>query len=711
MLRLLRLPRRLRSGSERERGQALPLFALMIFVITGSVAIVTDVSWFWVNNQRMQRAADAASLAGAVYLPGDVPGAYSAARASAAQNGYTNGVGGVLVTPVQDPGNRRRLNVTVSGPVSTYFARVFGLNTIQESALSKAEFTLPVPMGSPQVYYGLGTFLKTINTSTTASVNGDSGWRTASTVPSTVWTTPLNANGTSDTNYAVSPVTNGTSQQWSGLGIFGQLPVPTGSQTLTITGLELELRHLLTGSGNSTTCQTQAALSWDNGTTWSTTQNVTTTTLKVLKTFGTAASTASWGAHVWIAADFNNFRVRLTFNKPDFNCGASRILDIDTMRVRASYSLATTTVTTTVSGPQTINDPNGSALTSQGFWGAVITLGGSRENGDEFSPANDNLKGTSNPEYDAGGYDYTVILGSNGKLELFDPTFCETGSNASGGNLGAGDHWIGGPPNGVTTVFSLWNENGTAYTTVDDTQVATSGATFANQIGSDQSGNMGNPGHRTNTTPAVPDCSADPYHNAWYTMPGATGLAAGRYRLNVVTSAPGNASTNAENMWSAWVSSGGSPQVYGEGKMAAYNNLTAGTQLFYLAQIDRENAGKTMEITLFDPGDVSGDAYLRILSPNGNAYNYATFSYIADNGLTGTNVNVIQTASVAGGSRFQDAAIVIDVPLPTGYGSSGLTPPGESSAGWWKIEYQVNGGNDTTTWQVAIRGSPVHLVR
>ena len=60
--------------------------------------------------------------------------------------------------------------------------------------------------------------------------------------------------------------------------------------------------------------------------------------------------------------------------------------------------------------------------------------------------------------------------------------------------------------------------------------------------------------------------------------------------------------------------------------MVAYTNLVAGNQLFYLAQIGAENAGKTMEITLFDPGDVSGNAYLKILSPDGNAYNYATFS-------------------------------------------------------------------------------------
>lgn len=87
--------------------------------------------------------------------------------------------------------------------------------------------------------------------------------------------------------------------------------------------------------------------------------------------------------------------------------------------------------------------------------------------------------------------------------------------------------------------------------------------------------------------------------------------------------------------FSIYTSSAGKPRVYGGGKMAAYTNLAAGKQSFYLAQIGNEHAGKTMDITLFDPGDVSGDAFLRILSPNGNAYNYATFSYTADAQCTG----------------------------------------------------------------------------
>ena len=66
--------------------------------------------------------------------------------------------------------------------------------------------------------------------------------------------------------------------------------------------------------------------------------------------------------------------------------------------------------------------------------------------------------------------------------------------------------------------------------------------------------------------------------------------------------------------------------------------------------------------------------------------------------------------SATGGSFFNDALITIEIPLPNTYGATGLTPPGETGAGWWKIEYTVAGGNDTTSWQVDIQGNPVHLL-
>ncbi len=305
------------------------------------------------------------------------------------------------------------------------------------------------------------------------------------------------------------------------------------------------------------------------------------------------------------------------------------------------------------------------------------------------------------------------------------------GNNAAGIPQGTGDHWLSGT-NAVSTYYTVWNTQGTPWTS-DDTQVASSGTLFENQQGSDV----------TNGGPAVgggvTDCGASAYHDKWWLVGQGVGstassLAAGTYLVQVNTTnqsnASINASTNAENMFSIMATGGGTAAVHGSGRMAAYNNLAMGTQKFYLAQIDQTAAGKTLEIDLFDPGDVNGGAWLRVLSPDGNVYNPATFNFTADanasSGHTsGSSVTCIQTNggstsgltppagcpnATSGGSFFQNSWIKILIPLPTTYGSGGLTPPSESQAGWWKIEYTVGGGSDLTTWEVNVLGNPVHLV-
>ena len=107
-----------------ERGQVLVLFVLVSTVLLGAAAIVTDASWLYVSQQRMQRAADAAALAGAVYLPGDPSRAYATARAESAKNGYAHGVDTVVVDPSTDSANPRRLIVDIDQNVDTYFARL-----------------------------------------------------------------------------------------------------------------------------------------------------------------------------------------------------------------------------------------------------------------------------------------------------------------------------------------------------------------------------------------------------------------------------------------------------------------------------------------------------------------------------------------------------------------------------------------------------------
>ena len=150
------------------------------------------MSWYWANTLRVQRTADAAALAGVVDLPGNVSGAESIAVTAAGQNGYTltNGCQADGVTPSSTPGicavpdaaNDRQLDVTVSAPVNTFFMRLVGINSITATRHSKAKYELPVPMGSPLNYYGVGDLY--INTAA-APVRRPAARRPASTMAET----------------------------------------------------------------------------------------------------------------------------------------------------------------------------------------------------------------------------------------------------------------------------------------------------------------------------------------------------------------------------------------------------------------------------------------------------------------------------------------------------------------------------------------------
>ncbi len=384
-------------------------------------------------------------------------------------------------------------------------------------------------------------------------------------------------------------------------------------------------------------------------------------------------------------------------------------------------------------------------LASKGFWGALQSSGDLHNEGDAFTPYNDTLNpgsntaGGTNPDYDSVPYNYEVVVPANGgAVYIFDPTFCPVG-----GGFGTGDHYnadnsrqyggTAGKYYSVSTYYTLFNTNNTSFSTADDTQVAASGSLFQQEFQLDNSATYGTP-----SGPKVADTSTDGktavdcgagaiaspvvggyWHNKWW--PLATGLAAGTYRVQVQSASVGavNWKAQAENAWSIEVTDGGgtSPEVHGLGRMAGYNILGSGFQRMYLAQIDQTAAGKTIEIDLFDPGDVSGNAFLRVLSPDGNAYNYATFDYSTTPTARRATVTPARGPGEpssrpqrAAASSFNNTWLKIQIPLPSTYGSTGLTPAGETQSGWWKIEYQVAGGNDTTTWEVNVLGNPVHLV-
>ncbi len=514
------------------------MISLLLTALLGFVGVVVDVGWYELNLVRVQRAADAAALAGVVYLPGNPSGGATAARNEAAKNGYASGVGGVVVTANQDAGNDKVMLSRVSAPVNTFFARLFGVDTFTATRNARAEFILPVPMGSPLDYWGIHVLCR----------NTDDNNAVPSTCP--------------------------------------QVPSATGVGTL-----------------------------------------------------GTL-----------------------------------------------------------------------------GYWGAIEMKGTQRANGDAYSTFYNG--GTSlNGGFDPLGYSYIVEIpagAAGGAVWVYDPLFCATGAGGSTSparRLGVGDFWLG-THTAVTTEFKLWDMQGTPYTTVDDTLVASDGGLFSSMDHVDKStsyrGNQdyGNGYNGSSSS----DCATSPYHNAWWRL--ASGLGPGLYRLQAVTSS-GTTSQNAVNNFGLQVTlgSGSGARVYGQTRMCVYNAIS-GTSTFYLAQVDAVHAGKTLEIKLFDPGDIASTT-LKVRMPTATGYTDATFSYTATGAtapgtISGGPVTSLATSN-ARTNFYNNQWLTITVNIPTSYVAP--TPPGEPGPGWWKIQYVTTGkGQDVTTWEVNIRGNPVHLV-
>ncbi|MDQ6794773.1 MAG: pilus assembly protein TadG-related protein [Chloroflexota bacterium] len=416
------------------------------------------------------------------------------------------------------------------------------------------------------------------------------------------------------------------------------------------------------------------------------------------------------------------------------NAESDRRLDVTISRQFGTFflrvvGLDTVRVTRTATAEYTLPVPMGSPLSTYGdnsgfFWAAAEAEGTNRSAGDAYGTFW-NPNPTENTQFNQTGYQYAVevpVGAGATNIDLYDPTFC-----AVDDQKGTGDHWIpwdlaGWPA--VSTYYTLWSDPAqTPLDYSDDVVVASTGTLFENKRQVDKSaalrkGSAAWPGHAFWT---LPDCTADAYHNRWWTFTTVT--TPGTYRLQATTTNAVNINdqknTSAENMWSLRAVSADptyKPRVYGLGKMVIYANVTNGTTLFYLGRIEAVHAGKTMIIQLFDPGDAAGNSSIEVLKPTTTGYLPATFSYTADANATGsrsgTNVTSLRT-TISGSTQYNNSWVTLTIPLPKTY--TAPLPPGEpagTQGGWWKIRYTFdNTTTDTTTWEVSIRGNPVHLVQ
>ncbi|HEV7200611.1 MAG TPA: pilus assembly protein TadG-related protein [Candidatus Limnocylindria bacterium] len=532
---------RMTSRGNRPRGQVLVLFALLLTFLLGTAAFVVDLAWIWVNELKVQRAADAAALAGVVFLPGNPVSAGTSAHEESRKNGYLDGDGTITAAPNggvdvwarPDSLDPRRMLVTVSAPIETFFMKIFGFDQLQVTRDAKAEFILPVPMGSPENYYGVFGALRTPdggvwqpNASTTL------GPLTPRNVLSSSTAAPgTNQNNNADscnTNAAASwgifPTTgaapqqddrvNSSNNQWMRsprindrvcLNDFGftfpaNPATPPGAPAYpghVVDGIEVRLE---TFASDTSGCELRVDLMWGAaGSGGTNNTNTTGTGDKILAVQGTEATGAPYtvlgGAsdtwtRAWPLSDItaNTFRVRV-WNTDPAAC-STLTAGQPAAGIRTPNSPPATAPSAPVAGevyvdlvqvvihyhtytwipdPQ-VRSPYNQALNARGLWGTFINQGAEKVNGDAYLPKWDPRTSGTNAEYNPNQYyNYAIEMPAGATAGEVWIFDPAMCATDTGGQFGTGDRFFGGSTAATSAYYTLWNTFNTPFDLGDDT--------------------------------------------------------------------------------------------------------------------------------------------------------------------------------------------------------------------------------------------------
>ncbi len=137
------------TSRRRPKGQILAVFAIGLVAIVAGVGLVIDGGFTFAQRRGEQNAADLAAFAGANALLSGKD-ATAAAKASALQNGYPDGVDGVVVTVDVQP---TTVKVDIGAPRKNFFAGVVGLGTFQ------VDVTATALAGIPSKFIGVAPFI------------------------------------------------------------------------------------------------------------------------------------------------------------------------------------------------------------------------------------------------------------------------------------------------------------------------------------------------------------------------------------------------------------------------------------------------------------------------------------------------------------------------------------------------------------------------
>lgn len=147
--------RRRRTG---DHGYALALTALLLVPMMAAASVAVDLGSRYAEAAKIQRAADAAALAGVAVLPKGLSAATAEAQQVAARNGYVHDPANGVRVDVTQVG-AERLKVTIrDGEVAEFFGALFGgPQHVTRSATAK--YVRAISLGSPRNFLGTGDLL------------------------------------------------------------------------------------------------------------------------------------------------------------------------------------------------------------------------------------------------------------------------------------------------------------------------------------------------------------------------------------------------------------------------------------------------------------------------------------------------------------------------------------------------------------------------
>lgn len=570
-----------RRASTAQKGYVLVMFALLLIPMLFMAGLSVDVGSWYNRAAQIRKAADAAALAGVVWLP-NTSDAEGAAREAAAKNGFDEADPGITIEVETSNVSSRRIRVTITDDsVGSFFWGNLGGRDIELTRTSFAEYVLPVPLGSPRNFFGLGILFdnpgvdppfateylyNSVNPFCTAKENGDRYQSGYHGVCSGSANGEFNPDGYSFYIDAVA----------------GR---PDDIEVLLYDPRYNEDEG--TGFMSPPVCRWE----WPNWTERRSNESRTFT----LTERGQYQSYSTWSGWSNISnLDPGNYNI---------NNGVR-------YRFRQRYEICTQ---------------------------AEIT---------EKAPDDERVNN--------GRDTYTFILYAADTTPLND-----------------GDN-----PEMCRAVFE--------YDTPFD-------ASLQGYLGS----------RRWNKMPC--------------TIP--KGGQSGRYIMKVRNSAtansPRNDGSNQYGVIARYPSSVGTdyglcdgrndnvcPRVYGKAALSVKAAAVATKASFYLAEIEPEHAGKTLRITLFDPGE--GGNFIEIHGPTGaDSWARVSFVYRVDGGNWSGNTSRLDVT----GNRYNGKVVEIDVKL------NSYNPP--SNNHWWQIYYDFASGvavTDRTTWEAEVLGDPIHLV-